>query len=148
MVTETLIIKTPFASLNILLKDNIIYEASFTNDKPTNCTNAKLLKEVNRYFDGQTTKFTIERKIKGTDFQKLVWKEIAKIPYGKTKSYSQIAKSIGYPTSYRAVANACGQNKIALFIPCHRVVGKKNKGGYKWGTDIKDELLQLESVNR
>lgn len=82
----------------------------------------------------------------GTPFQQLVWDEILKIPLGQTRTYTQIAEAIQRPTCYRAVANACGANKIALFIPCHRVVGKGGKiGGYKWGPTRKEKLLVVET---
>ena len=80
----------------------------------------------------------------GTLFQKSVWKEILKIPIGSTKTYQQIAEAVGCKRSYRAVANACGQNQLALVIPCHRVVGKHNIGGYRWGMELKMRLLDYE----
>ncbi|AGF85579.1 hypothetical protein QJ854_gp203 [Moumouvirus goulette] len=83
-------------------------------------------------------------KMKGTEFQKKVWKEILLIPYGETRTYSEIALAIGNPAAIRAVANACGKNNIAIFIPCHRVVGKNNIGGYKWGLEKKIWLIELE----
>ena len=85
-----------------------------------------------------------EYKLEGTPFQLKVWGEILKIPYGETRTYGEIANAIGEPKSCRAIANACGQNKLALIVPCHRVVGKTNIGGYKWGTHRKKWLLELE----
>lgn len=90
---------------------------------------------------------TYSFKFVGTSFQVKVWKEIMKIPKGETKTYSQIAKAIGSENSYRAVANACGQNKIAILIPCHRVIGKNSMGGFKWGKRTKEKLLQIEKHN-
>ncbi len=70
--------------------------------------------------------------IKSTNFQILVWKEITKIPVGKTITYKQLAKKIGFPNAYRAVGNACSKNPFLLVIPCHRVVTNNGKvGGYK-----------------
>lgn len=80
----------------------------------------------------------------GTHFQQQVWEEIAKIPWGQTRTYSDIAMSLGKPKAYRAVANACGKNKICLLVPCHRVVSKHGIGGYSSGVDIKKRLLTLE----
>lgn len=99
------------------------------------------------YFKAKSKNIQIQFKMIGTEFQLKVWNEICKIDYGKTKTYEDIAKSIGKPTSCRAVANACGQNKFALVIPCHRVVGKKDIGGYKWGIDKKKWLLDFEKKN-
>ena len=80
----------------------------------------------------------IFKDIKGTDFQISVWKEIAKIPYGETRSYKELANAIGKPNSSRAVANACGKNPYPLRIPCHRVIRSDgNIGGYSGEGGIK-----------
>ena len=89
----------------------------------------------------------IFKDIKGTDFQISVWKEIAKIPYGETRSYKELANAIGKPNSSRAVANACGKNPYPLLIPCHRVIRTDGKlGGYsgEGGIKTKKMLLQQE----
>jgi methylated-DNA-[protein]-cysteine S-methyltransferase len=86
-------------------------------------------------------------KLEGTAFQILVWKEIAKIPYGETRTYKELARAIGRPKSARAVANACGKNPYAPTIPCHRVIRSDGKlGGYsgKGGINTKKKLLKLE----
>ena len=85
---------------------------------------------------------------KPTDFQRLVWKEIEKIPYGETRSYRDIAISIGRPKSYRAVANACGKNPLPIIRPCHRVICSNGEiGGYSinGGVTLKKALLKCES---
>ncbi len=85
----------------------------------------------------------------GTKFQIKVWREIAKIPKGKVLTYKQLAKRIGNPKAYRAVANACGKNPYSPKIPCHRVIGTNNIGGYsgKGGIKKKIQLLKAEKVN-
>lgn len=83
--------------------------------------------------------------LSGTDFQMKVWKAIDNTSPGQTIQYGEIAKMIGSPRSYRAVAQACGANPVAFIIPCHRVVPKKGLGGYHWGQDIKRNLLRLEN---
>ena len=86
----------------------------------------------------------------GTNFQKMVWKEISKIPYGETRSYKQIAINIGRPNSSRAVANACGKNPYPEIIPCHRVVRSDGSvGGYslKGGINQKKWLLKEEGID-
>lgn len=88
--------------------------------------------------------------IKGTDFQKMVWSEIKKIPKGKTITYKELALKIGKPRAYRAVANACAKNPLLETIPCHRVVRCDGKmGGYKGkkGIERKKKLLESEGVN-
>ena len=85
---------------------------------------------------------------KPTDFQRLVWTEIEKIPYGETRSYQDIAIRIGMPKSYRAVANACGKNPLPIIRPCHRVICSNGEiGGYSinGGAALKKALLKCES---
>ena len=87
--------------------------------------------------------------IKGTDFQKMVWNEVKKIPKGKTITYKELAIKIGKPQAYRAVANACAKNPLLGIIPCHRVIrGDGKMGGYmgKKGIERKKRLLQSEGV--
>jgi len=88
---------------------------------------------------------TVKLLISGTDFQKKVWQATLQIPAGKTISYQELAIQIGHPNAHRAVANALGDNKIAYFIPCHRVVRKNGQlGGYRWGLARKIALLAAE----
>ena len=87
--------------------------------------------------------------VQATAFQWRVWQELRKIPYGETRSYSQIAKALGRPKAVRAVANACAANPAALVIPCHRVVSSSGEaGGYRWGAERKKILLSRESLAR
>ena len=89
------------------------------------------------------------KNIKGTDFQKMVWSEITKIPKGKTITYKELAVKIGKPKAYRAVANACAKNPLLEIIPCHRVIrGDGKMGGYKGknGIERKKRLLINEGV--
>lgn len=87
--------------------------------------------------------------IRATAFQRRVWQELRSIPFGTTRSYSEIASRIGKPKATRAVAQACASNPVALLIPCHRVIGKDGApGGYRWGKDRKRKLLENESTKR
>ena len=82
----------------------------------------------------------------GTAFQKKVWDALMKIPAGETRSYAELAMQLGRPRSARAVANACGRNKVAVLVPCHRVIrGDGSLGGYRWGLPLKQELLRREA---
>ncbi len=84
--------------------------------------------------------------LRATVFQQRVWKALAAIPRGETRSYSQIAAELGQPTAARAVARACASNPVALLVPCHRVIGASGSlTGYRWGKDRKERLLQIES---
>lgn len=83
--------------------------------------------------------------VKATAFQHRVWQELSRIPYGETRSYQQIARSIGKPRAVRAVGSACAANPVALIVPCHRAVRSDGKlGGYRWGLDRKEILLRRE----
>ncbi len=84
-------------------------------------------------------------KLHGTDFQQQVWKGIAAIPFGQTKTYSELAQAMGRPNAVRAVGSACGKNPVPLFIPCHRIVGSNGGlGGFSCGLPWKELLLSLE----
>lgn len=108
-----------------------------------------LLKEaaaqLREYFDGTRREFALPLAFEGTEFQQAVWKELLAIPYGKTRSYGEIAQSIGNPKACRAVGMANNRNPIAIIVPCHRVIGANGKlVGYGGGLDIKERLLALE----
>jgi O-6-methylguanine DNA methyltransferase len=108
----------------------------------------KVIKELHEYLSGERKMFSVPIKPEGADFQMKVWKELTNIPYGKTRSYSDIAKSLGNPKSARAVGNACNRNPIAIIIPCHRVLGADGAlTGYAGGIERKKFLLNLENRN-
>lgn len=92
---------------------------------------------------------SIDKDIRATAFQQRVWQAIRQIPVGQTRQYRDIARAIGQPQAVRAVANACAQNPLAIITPCHRVIPADNQvGGYRWGTNIKAQLLCAESSDR
>ena len=104
--------------------------------------------ELQEYFEGKRTRFTFPLCLDGTDFQKAVWQALLGIPYGQTRTYSQVAAAIGRPKASRAVGIACSKNPIWIAVPCHRVIGKNNAlTGYAGGLDLKQKLLNLEKVN-
>ncbi|KRX05166.1 Methylated-DNA-[protein]-cysteine S-methyltransferase, DNA binding [Pseudocohnilembus persalinus] len=107
--------------------------------------------QLQKYFNKELKEFTIKPEQydlqKATDFQKKVWLEICKIPYGKSVTYSEIAERINQPNAFRAVANACGQNNFLILFPCHRVLAQnKQLSGYLGGTYRKEKLLELEDI--
>lgn len=105
----------------------------------------KLRAELERYFEGRLTEFTIPIEAPGTPFEEKVWGELLKIPYGETRSYEDLAKAVGSPGAVRAVGSANGRNRLTIVIPCHRVVNKSGAlGGYGGGLWRKQALLQLE----
>jgi AraC family transcriptional regulator of adaptative response/methylated-DNA-[protein]-cysteine methyltransferase len=97
------------------------------------------------YLDGSEPHLDVPLDIRATAFQRRVWQELQAIPYGETRSYTEIARRIGHPTASRAVARACATNPAALVIPCHRVVREDGElGGYRWGLERKKALLERE----
>ena len=101
--------------------------------------------QLNEYFAGARREFDLPLVPKGTPFQKAVWAEMNKIPYGETRTYGQLAAAIGRPKAARAVGAACNRNPIAILQPCHRVVGADSSlTGYAYGVEMKQYLLELE----
>lgn len=101
--------------------------------------------ELMEYFAGTRREFTVPINQAGTDFQQKVWKELYEIPFGKTLSYADLAKKLGDPKVIRAAASANGKNKIAIIVPCHRIIGTdQSLVGYAWGKARKRWLLQHE----
>jgi AraC family transcriptional regulator of adaptative response/methylated-DNA-[protein]-cysteine methyltransferase len=106
---------------------------------------AKTREELGRYFDGTLQDFTVPLVLRGTAFEERVWRELVKIPYGRTISYAELANRVGSPGAPRAVGRANGMNRISIVIPCHRVVNADGKlGGYGGGLWRKHWLLALE----
>ena len=101
--------------------------------------------QLEEYLKGNRKEFKVPLDIAGSDFQKKVWKELQKIPYGKTVGYKKIAEKVGGRTYVRAVGRANSQNPIPIVIPCHRVINTNGKlGGYSLGLHLKEKLLELE----
>lgn len=93
------------------------------------------------------TEIDLELDLRGTIFQQLVWKALQEIPLAKTSTYTEIAAKIGRPKAFRAVAQACASNPIAILVPCHRVLRSDGSlSGYRWGTVRKEKLLQMEKA--
>ena len=105
--------------------------------------------QLNEYFAGTRTTFTIPLRPVGTNFQQRVWNALLQIPYGTTRSYKDIAISVGNAKAIRAVAQAIGANGISIFIPCHRVIGSnRSLTGYAGGLTTKHALLSLENPQK
>jgi methylated-DNA-[protein]-cysteine S-methyltransferase len=108
---------------------------------------AKAKAQLAEYFEGHRKAFDLPLEFTGTDFQKSVWRELSKIPYGQSISYGEIAKAIGRPKAVRAVGTAVGRNPLCLVGPCHRVLATGGGlGGYAGGIDKKKQLLKLEGI--
>ncbi|MGA8205600.1 MAG: methylated-DNA--[protein]-cysteine S-methyltransferase [Woeseiaceae bacterium] len=114
------------------------------NEKPF----AEVRRQLKEYFAGERKTFELPLKLTGTEFQVQVLEELQRIPYGETKSYRDIAESIGRPKAVRAVGAANGRNPIPIIVPCHRVIGSHGElTGFGGGLDTKEALLRLEAEN-
>ena len=110
---------------------------------------AKHLDEVLSQFTEHPAALDLPLDLRATAFQMRVWEALRRIPRGETRTYAELAKSLGNPKAFRAVARACATNPIAVVIPCHRVIGSDGKAtGYRWGVERKKKLLELEGVTR
>ncbi len=105
------------------------------------------VRELLAHMQGKKLSSALPLDIRATAFQRKVWRHLQSIPFGATKSYSQVAKAIGRPSATRAVARACATNPVAVEIPCHRVVREDGSmGGYRWGMERKKALLEMEGM--
>ena len=103
--------------------------------------------QLSQYFRGERKQFDLPLLLVGSEFQKRVWKELQRIPFGKTESYAGLSERLGNQAAVRAVASANGANAISILIPCHRVLGSDgNLTGYAGGTETKRKLLLLENA--
>jgi AraC family transcriptional regulator of adaptative response/methylated-DNA-[protein]-cysteine methyltransferase len=138
--TERKMLETEFKDLCRRLNDVILPGENQHLDQ--------LQKELNEYFEGKRNKFELALHTPGSTFQQLVWKKLEAIPYGETRSYKQQAISLQNPKAIRAVASANGCNRVAIIIPCHRVIGEDGKlVGYAGGLARKKWLLNFEKNN-
>lgn len=141
--------KSPIGEIGITATDahliKLIFdgETIFKDSKTDILTS--VINQLDEYFTGKRKIFDIPIAQSGTIFQKSVWRELLNIPYGETRTYSQIAENIKRPNSYRAVGTANGNNQIPIIIPCHRVIGANNKlSGYAFGVERKQWLINHE----
>lgn len=147
---DTIYYSSPLGLIEIQATALGLRAANFANEKilteVENMYNQLATKQLDAYFNGQIKDFDLPLDLEGTDFQKRVWNELLKIPFGKTKSYMDIARAIGDPKTIRAVGMANGSNKIAIIVPCHRVIGSDGSlTGYAGGMARKKWLLEFET---
>jgi len=108
--------------------------------------NKRFEKQLQAYLEGRRSKFELKLDIQATPYQKKILKLVARIPFGKTATYGEIARQSGKPRAYRAVGHANAANNLPLVIPCHRVVAAVGLGGYGGGLGLKRKLLKIEGV--
>ncbi len=150
----TQIYHSPIGIIKIVSDDFCIEELIFIEDEAIDQINIstttpevinQCIDELIEYFAGKRKQFSVAINQAGTEFQQKVWKELYEVPFSKTLSYGELAKKMGDPNLVRAAANANGKNKIAIIVPCHRIVGSdRSLVGYAWGKARKKWLLQHE----
>ncbi len=148
-------IKSPVGELELMEDEQGICGLSFGHtDEEAKEEDTPLLleakKQLEEYFEGKRKKFELPLSLHGTDFQMRDWQALLAIPYGETRSYGEIAKTIGSPKGSRAVGMANRNNPVAIIVPCHRVIGSDGKltgyAGKNKALDIKAYLLKLEGA--
>ena len=145
-------LRTPIGTLGLLADKEKLLKLSFkglkdiTEEAKEDKSRFKsIFKQLEEYFAGDRREFSIDYLIDTSLFATRVYKEMAKIPYGTTLSYSELANKSGRKLAYRAVGTACGKNPLPLIIPCHRVTAVNGLGGFGGGLDTKRFLLNLET---
>lgn len=136
-----------FSAAESTLVDDLLRR--FPDAKPANNSRlSQTLQLVINFIESPNQPMNLPLDMQGSEFQQQVWRALLAIPAGEKRSYSQLAEQIGKPNAYRAVANACARNSIAVLVPCHRVVHKSGtESGYYWGTETK-LMLQNREVGR
>jgi methylated-DNA-[protein]-cysteine S-methyltransferase len=150
----TQIYHSPIGVIKIVASEFCIEELVFVETDKVSSINLsedsppviqQCIDELIEYFAGNRRNFSVAINQEGTEFQQRVWKELYEVPFGKNLSYGELAKKMGDPTAVRAAAAANGKNKIAIIVPCHRIVGAdRSLVGYAWGKARKKWLLQHE----
>lgn len=149
---QTAIINSPVGKIEIVGDDLGIVSVVFLDTEEVEISEyiplalTEVVFQLQQYFKGERRNFSVKLSMKGTDFQKRVWKELQKIAFGKTLSYQQIANQLGDPKVIRAAAAANSKNPISIIIPCHRVIGSDGSlTGYAGGLHRKKWLLEHEN---
>ncbi|MFJ5553414.1 methylated-DNA--[protein]-cysteine S-methyltransferase [Streptomyces sp. NPDC093225] len=152
------VVDSPYGPLTMVATDGIL-SAMYMSDQrhrpaeesfgvrvaPEEDPFAEAARQLGEYFAGERTVFDLPLRLEGTDFQRSVWEQLTRIPYGQTRSYGDLATSLGKPGASRAVGLANGKNPVTIIVPCHRVIGSSGSlTGYGGGLDRKQRLLAFE----
>jgi len=143
--------QTPIGCIGLAERDGVIIELALrakpaAERLPEPEAIRRAFVQIEEYLAGRRKNFDVPLHAEGTPFMRQVWSELCRIPYGETRSYKDIAAAVGRPRAMRAVGMANNRNPIALFIPCHRVIGADGKlVGFGGGLDLKRRLLDLEA---
>jgi methylated-DNA-[protein]-cysteine S-methyltransferase len=152
--TSTMPLETPIGRLVLEADGDVLIGVWLPNERRHGRRDTTdvvpILKEtaaqLEEYFAGERTDFELRMELDGTRFQREVWAELARIPYGETINYGELARRVGRPKGPRAVGQANGRNPIPIIVPCHRVLASNGIGGYGGGLKVKRALLALEGV--
>lgn len=129
-----------------LCKANWVEQPAEEVNEPLTPILAEAIRQLKEYFAGERAEFNLPLQQEGTSFQQKVWNELLNIPYGQSITYQELAARAGNPKACRAAGSANGKNNIFIIVPCHRVVQSGGKtGGYAYGTEMKQFLLDLEN---
>jgi methylated-DNA-[protein]-cysteine S-methyltransferase len=149
------VIDSPYGPLTLVADDGVLCGVYMENQRhrppeetfgePAARPFAEAEEQLEAYFAGERTEFTLPLRLHGTPFQRMVWEHLRTIPYGDTRTYGQLADALGNPKASRAVGLANGKNPVGIIVPCHRVVGADGSlTGYGGGLDRKRRLLDFE----
>jgi len=152
-------VKSPVGPLTIAVSDSGVTMLAFGHQLPAKLggkkvewreserATADIRQQLTEYFAGRRREFTVRLDLRGTEFQRRCWQQLLQIPYGKTRSYADIARAVGSPQGFRAVGQANHHNPVAIVVPCHRILaGGRALGGYGGGLKTKAFLLRLEGA--
>ncbi|WP_103535197.1 methylated-DNA--[protein]-cysteine S-methyltransferase [Streptomyces sp. SM11] len=149
------VVDSPYGPLTLVATDGVLSALYMTDQRhrppqetfgvPDPEPFGEVVQELTEYFAGDRTTFDLPLDLHGTPFQRSVWAELLKIPYGETRSYGELAEELGKPGASRAVGLANGKNPVGIIVPCHRVIGASGSlTGYGGGLDRKQRLLAFE----
>jgi methylated-DNA-[protein]-cysteine S-methyltransferase len=143
------VISSPLGNIRISSQDGCLSELSFSGESPDEVILDQVLlstiHQLEEYFTGKRKTFDMPIALGGSDFQRRVWMEVARIPFGHTTTYLKITQKLGNPAAIRAVGAAIGANPILVILPCHRVLGSNGSlTGYAGGLERKKALLEME----
>lgn len=151
-------VESPLGSLTAFSEDSLLTGLYFENHRPAPVSTEgvldigpfrELTTQLEEFFAGQRTEFSVPMRFDGTDFQETVWLALSDIPYGETVTYGELATKCGREGAARAIGSAVARNPISIVNPCHRVVGSAGKlTGFAGGLDRKNSLLELEQSHR
>ena len=157
-ITAREVIATPFGAVAVCTARGRVVEVSFVESSVQSFAESdsdaslakKAANQLGEYFAGKRKHFELPLRFSGTKFQEQIWKEIAKVPFGETATYKDLATRIGKPKASRAVGGAVGANPIGIIVGCHRILGSSGKlTGYSGGSGVptKKKLLELEGIS-